>query len=85
MHWVKYLLEDGKSHAMAMKNPENHPHMRKFKLSREFLRNCIFMYKEKECHSLVKFLLEIVCWAEACICLYPNGVLKCMILKQAQS
>ena len=32
--------------------------MRKFKLTREFLRNFIFMYDEKESHCLGKFLLD---------------------------
>jgi hypothetical protein len=60
MHWVKYLPGGGRSHAMTEKNQENHPHMRKFKLTREFLRKCISMYSEEECHSLGNFRLEIV-------------------------
>jgi hypothetical protein len=47
MRWVKYLPGDGRSHAMAVKTQEDHPHMRKFKLTREFLRNFMFMYDEK--------------------------------------
>ena len=48
---------------MTEKNQENHPHMRKFKLTRKFLRNFIFMYSEKESHCLGKFLLDkVVRW-----------------------
>jgi hypothetical protein len=84
MRWVKSLPGDGRSHAMAVKNPDDHPHMRKFKPTREFLRNCIFMYSEKECHSLGKFRLEIVVERRR-VAASPNGVLKCTTLKQAQS
>jgi hypothetical protein len=60
MRWVKYLPGGGRSHAMTEKNQENHPHMRKFKLTRKFLGNFIFMYSEKESHCLGKFLLDKV-------------------------
>jgi hypothetical protein len=58
MLWVKYLPGGGRSHAMAEKNRENHPHMRKFKLTREFLRSFILMYGEKESHCLGKSPLD---------------------------
>jgi hypothetical protein len=56
---------------MAVKNQEDHPHMHKFKLTREFLRNCIFMYNEKEGHSLDKFRLDIVV-ERRCACFYSR-------------
>ena len=55
---------------MMEKNQENHPHMRKFKLTREFLRNIIFMYDEKE-----KIVGRRRVFASD-----PNGVLKCTYL-----
>ena len=76
MRWVKYLPGDGKSHAMMEKNQENHPHMRKFKLTREFLRNFIFMYDEKS-HCLGKFLLDKIVGRRRVFASDPNSVLKC--------
>jgi len=80
MRWVKYLPGGGRSHAMAEKNQEDHPHMRKFKLTREFLRNFIFMYDEKEAHCLGKFLLDKIVGRRR-VFAGPNGVLKCTYLE----
>jgi hypothetical protein len=80
MHWVKYLPGGGRSHAMTEKNQENHPHTRKFKLTREFLRNFIFMYHEKESYCLDKFLLDKIIGRRRVYASGPNGVLKCTYL-----
>ena len=66
---------------MTEKNQEDHPQMRKFKLTREFLRNFIFMYGEKESHCLGKFLLDRIVRRRHVFASGPKGVLKCTYLE----